>query len=373
MADYQIAAYYFPNYHVDPRNEAVHGPAWTEWELVKNARPRFAGHDQPKVPLWGYEDESSPVAFARKIDAAADHGITSFIFDWYWYNDGPFLQRGLEQGYLGAANADRVKFALMWANHDWVDIHPAKRGVPAPLMYPGKVTPQTFETVADYVIEKYFRHPSYWRVNGRPYFSIYELFRLVEGFGGVAQTAEALARFRAKCERAGVGGVHLNAVVWGVKILPGEQALASPSAMLEAMGFDSVSSYVWVHHVPLNQFPQTPYESVAAAAQQHWQRAAAEFHVPFFPNVTMGWDASPRTVQSDVFTASGYPFMSMMSGNTPQQFERALLRAKDFLTSRGGPRILSLNAWNEWTEGSYLEPDTKNGYGYLEAVKRVFG
>jgi len=61
----QVAVYYFPDYHVDPRNEAWHGPAWNEWSLVKAATPRFPGHRQPKVPLWGYLDESKPETATR--------------------------------------------------------------------------------------------------------------------------------------------------------------------------------------------------------------------------------------------------------------------------------------------------------------------
>jgi len=94
---YEVAAYYFGNYHVDPRNEIAHGPGWTEWNLVRTARPRFSGHNQPKVPLWGYQDESDPKVFEQKIRAAADHAISAFIFDWYWYNDGPFLERALSR------------------------------------------------------------------------------------------------------------------------------------------------------------------------------------------------------------------------------------------------------------------------------------
>src|SRR5690606_24554411 len=124
--DVQVACYYFPNYHPDPRNEAAHGPGWTEWELVRRAEPRFLGHRQPRTPAWGEEDESDPEVMAKKIDAAADHGIDVFLFDWYYYDDGPFLERGLEQGFFNAPNRDRLKFALMWANHNWVDIHPAK-------------------------------------------------------------------------------------------------------------------------------------------------------------------------------------------------------------------------------------------------------
>src|ERR1700733_8848859 len=124
--DYTVAAYYFGNYHVDPRNEAAHGPGWTEWRLVESAKPRFRGHAQPKVPLWGTQDESDPLVFEQKIRAASDHGLSAFIFDWYWYNDGPFLQRALENGYLNAKNRNDLKFSIMWANHDWYDIHPAK-------------------------------------------------------------------------------------------------------------------------------------------------------------------------------------------------------------------------------------------------------
>jgi hypothetical protein len=115
-----VACYHPSNYHPnDPRNEKAKGPGWCEWELVKTAKPSFPGHHQPNVPLWGYTDESDPEAMAQKIDASADHGIDAFIFDWYCYNDGPFLDRPIDEGYLKAANHSRLKLAFMWANHDW--------------------------------------------------------------------------------------------------------------------------------------------------------------------------------------------------------------------------------------------------------------
>src|SRR5215467_13509196 len=95
-----VAAYYFPNFHVDPRNEAWHGTGWTEWELLKRAEPRFPGHIQPRTPLWGYEDESDPGVMARKIDIAATHGLNAFLFDWYWYDGRPYLQRPLETAFM---------------------------------------------------------------------------------------------------------------------------------------------------------------------------------------------------------------------------------------------------------------------------------
>jgi len=375
--DTTIACYYFPNYHVDPRNAAAHGPGWTEWELVKRAEPRFPGHRQPRVPAWGYEDEADPAVMAKKIAAAADHGIDVFLFDWYHYEDGPFLERGLDRGFLGAANNDRLKFALMWANHNWGDIHPAKITATisrAPLLYGGAVSRAGFDRIVDLVIERYFKHPSYWLIEGCPYFSIYELHTLIEGLGGIEATADALAAFRAKVKAAGFPDLHLNDVAWDLAILPGETALKDPQRTLKALGFDSITSYVWIHHVRMQTFPETPYGEVMEGAIAHWQRTVQAFDLPYFPNVTMGWDSSPRTVQSDGFINAGYPYTPTLSGATPTAFREALARAKTFLDGRSGaPKILTINAWNEWTEGSYLEPDTVHGMGYLEAIREVFG
>jgi hypothetical protein len=131
----EAAAYCFPGYHADPRIDARKGKGWTEWDLTRAAIPRFTGHNQPRVPAWGYQDESDPRTMAKKIAAAADHGLTAFIFDWYWYEDKPYLNRALDQGFLKAANRRRLKFALMWANHDWHDIMPAHEGQEPPLIY----------------------------------------------------------------------------------------------------------------------------------------------------------------------------------------------------------------------------------------------
>jgi len=370
---FHVAAYYFPNYHVDPRNEAVHGQSWTEWELVKAARPRFPGHDQPRIPVWGYEDEADPAVFARKIDAAADHGLASFIFDWYYYNDGPFLGRALEEGYLRAPNNGRLKFALMWANHDWIDIHPARHDAPPPLLYPGAISRDTWERMTDLIVSRYFSHPSYWTIEDRPYFSIYEVYRLIDGLGGIDQARSAIDGFRAKTRSAGFPDLHFNAVVWGLQVLPTETVFTHPAEIVSALGVDSISSYVWVHHVPLRDFPTTDYTTILRQAVQTWAELAAQFEAPYFPNVTVGWDSSPRTHQDGPYGNYGYPYTPSLAGNTPAAFKTALLEAKAFLAGRpASQRVLSLNAWNEWTEGSYLEPDATHGLGYLQAIRDVF-
>lgn len=368
-----VACYYFGNYHPnDPRNVKQKGKGWSEWELVKAAKPRFAGHQQPKVPLWGYTDESEPKVIEQKIDAAADHGIDAFIFDWYYFNDGPFLDRPIDRGYLRAKNNRRLKFAFMWANHDWIDIHPHRRGTNPKLLYPGRVTPETFEKVGDHLVKNYFRHPSYWKVDGKPYFSFYELSKLLESFGSVEATRVALNRLRAKAKSVGLPGLHLNAVVWGQPILPGENKPADTPKLVKELGFDSVTSYVWIHHVGLPKL-ETDYNFVRDAYFKYWESAEKQFDVPYFPNVTMGWDSSPRADQRDKFENVGYPFMNVIVSNTPERFRQALeMTQQRLLGQKTGPRILNINCWNEWTEGSYLEPDTAHGMKYLEAVKSVF-
>ena len=372
--EYDIAAYYFGNYHVDPRNEAQHGPGWTEWRLVEQARPRFKGHVQPKVPVWGYEDESSPTVFERKIKAASNAGLSAFIFDWYWYDDGPFLQSALEKGYLGASNRNDLKFAIMWANHDWFDIQPAKLSSSPRLQFPGKVTPETFGTITDHVVETYFKSSSYWMIDGCPYFSIYELFNFVASMGGVAGAARAIAEFRQKTKAAGFRDLHFNAVTWGVKLLPGQTDVPDLKVLLEQLQVDSTTSYVWLHHAQLPNFPVTEYSAMAKTYEAYRETASEKLGKPYFPNVSVGWDSSPRACQSDIYIEKGYPFLPVVQGNTPENFGKALQSARGFLDRRSDlkQKILTINSWNEWTEGSYLEPDTLNGYGYLDQIRKVF-
>lgn len=373
----EVSAYYFPNFHSDVRNEQWHGKGWNEWELVKSAKPRFEGHDQPKIPLWGYEDESDPKVMAKKIKVASESGIDNFIFDWYWYEDGPFLERALNEGFLKAKNCSDIHFSLMWANHDWTDIHPAQRSVwtygHQTLKY-GEVKEQTFIEATNFMISHYFCQKNYYRIEGGCYVSFYMLAGLISGLGGVKETARVLNEFRKRAKEKGFK-LHLNAIIWGEQILPGEKracTLEETNDLLEELGFDSVSSYVWVHHYFPDIFPRTDYSIYKDICEKLYKKMDSDYRKYYFPNVTMGWDASPRTVQSDVYDNVGYPWCPVLVNNTPKQFESALERMKEYLLQRDGYPMFTINAWNEWTEGSYLEPDTKNGYGYLNAIKKVF-
>jgi len=367
-----LVAYYFPNYHEDKRNSAYHGQGWTEWELVKAAKPRFTNHHQPKVPAWGYTDEADPVDMNQKIVAAADHGIDVFLFDWYMYEDGPFLNRALEEGFLKAEDCKRIQFALMWANHDWGDIHPYTRGTEQKLLYPGKVSPKRYAEICDFVIEHYFTQPNYWKIEGKPYFSVYDVQKFVESFGTFEATKEAMNLMRKKAVYAGLKGIHWNLVAWGNPEFPSEKSPANTSELTEILGFNSTTSYVWIHHTDLPE-TQTDYNWVRDQYFSYWDKVKEEYRIPYYPNVTMGWDSSPRCSPESEWANVGYPFMNTIGNNTPANFKEALQLTKDkLLSDPDGPRILNINCWNEWTEGSYLEPDAVHGMKYLEAILDVF-
>jgi hypothetical protein len=374
-----VACYYFPNYHTrtaaDPPISRQHLENWSEWELVKNATPRFEGHHQPNVPAWGYQDEKIPAVMEQKIRAASKHGIDVFIFDWYTYEGKPFLNRCLDEGFLKAENTQSIRFALMWANHDWMELYPYTGGDAHDYLYDGKVTSEMFDRIGDEIVRQYFTQPNYWLIDGKAYFSIYDIQNFVHSFGSVEATVREMKKLDEKSMQAGLKGVHWNLVAWGQAILPGQDAPANNRELIEQLGFHSATSYVWIHHAQLPDV-QTDYNLVRDRYMEHWDRVRQEYGVPYYPNVTMGWDSSPRTNQEKPWSSTagyGYPYTNTIGNNTPENFKTALQMTRErLLADPSGPRILNINCWNEWTEGSYLEPDTRHGMAYLEAVRDVF-
>ena len=198
-------------------------------------------------------------------------------------------------------------------------------------------------------------------------------------FGGdYARAGEAIARFREKVKAAGFPDLHLNGVLFGLGGIL-SQAVA-------ALGLNSTTSYVWIHHNILPDFPATRYEKAASqymnsvrngGGSNGLENGAAGIPVPYHLNISMGWDSSPRcgnVTPGEWLRRRDYPFGAVIVDNTPYLFKKYLAEAKAWtLAKPESERIVVINSWNEWGEGSYLEPDTGNGMGYLEAVRDVFG
>jgi len=363
---YDVAAYVWPAYTGDePRTRMFWPEGMGEWESVKKAVGKFPGHNWPRKPLWGYVNEADPYVMEMQIDAAADHGVNVFIYDWYWYDRRPFLENCLNDGYLKARNNDRVKFYLMWANHDVNNLWDRRlsQTLNENVIWQAAVNRPEFERIADRLIDRYFGHPSYYTIAGKPVFMIYDLQNLLKGLGGAEATRDAFDWFRARAVQAGLPGLHLQMCMFIQTFdLSGVDggATATPSEIIELLHFDSMSHYQYVHFTNIDR----DYDAIMEDVLPEWERLDRECPIPYFPHVSMGWDNNPR------FT-NFRP--GIVKNNTPEAIRKALQKAKAYVDAHPEqPPLITLNSWNEWTETSYLEPDDLYGYGYLEAVRDVF-
>lgn len=377
-AHYDVAAIVWPAYQNDPRWKelSLFPEGEGEWQNVRESRSRFKGDGQPYVPLWGYGRDDDPVEMARQIDAATSAGINVFVYDWYWYEGRPFLENALNRGFLGAANADSMRFYLMWANHPvnnlWDNKAAKKSWEPNDIVWDGKVTGEEFKTVADRWITRYFSRKNYYRIDGKPVVMIYDIANFVNGVGGVDEAAASLAYLRRQAKAAGHPGVHVQFVLQRMTEKP---EFAYTDREMRLLAPDSMTVYNWAPYIERIWDPPAPGELfptyakwMEQALSQHDRHRQNRYGIGYYPNVTIGWDTNARFPAD---TACRY-----VTGASPALFEKALRRTRAWLdrTTPGGcPKLLLINAWNEWTEGSYLMPDTHFGYGYLDAVRRVFG
>lgn len=372
MNNLKALAYYFPHWHEDARDAKWFGEGFTEWDVLKAATPRFAGHRQPRVPLWGYYDEADPVMAAREIELARSHGLAGFIFDFYWYDDGPYLNRALDEGFLKASNSSEFEFAIMWANHDLTNIFPATDPATQAVLKKGGIDRPAFDALVEELVEKYFSQPNYLKVEGRPWFSIYEIGTFIRGLGGIAGANAALRHLDARAREAGFPGVHVDIVVWEFSVLRKGTAASNPTELIEALSILSASSYVWIHHADLGaSFPLGDWGAVRDATFAEYESYVRDLAVQFIPNVSVGWDSSPRTDSRVEFANHGYPWTPVFDAS-PSEFEYGLRRAIELVEAQGyAAPMITINAWNEWTEGAALAPDVTNGLALLETLKRV--
>ena len=366
-----MAAIYCPLWHNYDHASSWKGEGWCEWELVKGAIPRFKGHRLPLRPTWGFFDESDPRWAAREISLAAGHGIDVFIFDWYWYSGVKLMHEALEDGFLKAPNRRRLKFALMWANHDWADYFPAPFDRPWNSWLPIRHSPRDLGRVIDHAVEHYFRQPNYWTVDGRLFFSLFQPETFVAQLGGTAATRRLLGGIDRRLRKAGLPPIHWNAMIWK----PGAVAA------LKAAGFRSTTSYNIISTGARDPQPVQQYADLVRAHGRTWKRLAAT-SLPYCPVVTQGWDVTMRCdpklpwpfPKSKRTGRHDYPYCHIVEGGSPRLFGELCRDAAEHVRlDPNAPYAIFVNAWNEWTEHSFLLPEKRHGLGYLEALKRELG
>jgi len=357
----RVVAFYLPQFHLTPENDAFWGPGYSEWTAVAAARPRYPGHALPDLPgELGFYDLRVPETRAAQAALAREHGIAAFCYWHYWFGGGRrALQRPFQE-VLDSGEPD-FPFCLAWANHAWENKD--RRGPDRLLIaqtYPGSED----EKAHFAAVEAAFHDPRYLRVDGRPLFLVYEPTWLPDP-----------RRFRAHWEElalaSGLPGLFLVGRSTSGALRPSE------------IGFDAVQTG---SHLPLEtRFADrrkrllTPDWWLSAASRRLGPAVGVPGIFPFrrwapsipflaphgelsFPMAMANWDSTPR------WGARG----SVLHGATPELFEDELRRAIDLVMDRPPEhRLVFVKSWNEWAEGNHLEPCRRFGRGWLEAVARA--
>ena len=359
----RVAAYVYSGWHPIPERDRSFHAGFTEWELLRACRPRFEGHAQPRVPLLGEYDDRDPAAVGARVRLAKEHGVDALIYGLFWCRGKRVFEAGLDQGFLGSREGQTTPFACMWANRL------PRRVLPVPRSEREVVDPsrrvatdmEDFVAFVRMLAENYFVRPNYLRVEDRAYFSIYDSTFFIKELGAAAAT-EAIAGARSWLEANGHPPLHLAAIEPNAATLP----------LVRAVGFDSVTHYVYLPE--WKGPPRQDYRESAERRADEWSQFGRISELPYMPAVAPGWDASPRGADFGDARPDRYPWSPVITGEHPNLFRDALARGLAFDSPRqvDDPLVL-VASLNEWTEGHYLEPDTRFGYGWLEAVAAAKG
>lgn len=337
-------AFYLPQYHPIPENDEWWGKGFTEWYNVTKARPLFPGHYQPHLPgELGYYDLRVPEVRMAQAELAREHGVHGFVYYHYWFKGRRLLERPFEE--VLASGMPDFPFALCWANEEWTRGWDAQTG--------HVLMRQEFSEADDRAhirdLLRAFKDPRYITIDGRPLMLIYRPALIPN----LLRTSEI---WRAEVQRAGFPDLYLCWVEsWGVP--PGRQGP-------KTFGLDASVGFMPVQGDQLHPSLETlrghrvlDYESAAEEALKlldcPWKR---------FPSVMVGWDNTARRAQG----------ATIYHGATPAHYEHWLRCTADSLAGvRSEENYLFILAWNEWAEGNHLEPDQRNGRGFLEATRAV--
>lgn len=243
-------------------------------------------------------------------------------------------------------------------------------------MFDGWMTKDVYRAAFDHIAQKFFSLDNYYTLPTKQpdgsvkdcvVFAFYILANMVSSMGE-AGTIESLQYLRNASQTHAGKCVHIQLMTPQVSLYP----------MLSKMGIDSHTDYCWMKLGMAKQFPETPYADVLNGVVDKWDQREVELRnhsvARYIPSVSTGWDSSPRTLIHDRFEPIGYPWGPAFHAE-PQQFGQGMQFAKSWAQKRcdeqGCPPVL-INAWNEWSEGAYLEPDQRYGFAKLQQVNATF-
>jgi glycosyltransferase involved in cell wall biosynthesis/SAM-dependent methyltransferase len=348
--DPKLIAFYLPQFHPIPENDQWWGEGFTEWTNVKRAEPNFTGHYQPRLPAdLGFYDLRDPEVMDNQAAIAQLYGVYGFCFYYYWFNGKRLLERPLET--MLANHKPDMPFCLCWANENWT-----RRwdGLDHEILMEQSYQPGWVDSFFQDILP-YFKDERYIRVDGKPMLVLYRIERIPDAEDAI-QTWKHLAK------GAGFGGLHIVGV----------QSFGISPELSVDMGADAVVEFP-PHLLPaeraliappklpgINQDFEGYVEDYPSFMQHLLSRPPVD--IPWYRALMPSWDNTPRRgAKSHIFVNS-----------SPQLYERWLQYLVDYARcAPNGQPLIFVNAWNEWAEGAYLEPDNKYGWQYLEATSRA--
>lgn len=347
-SDIKLIAFYLPQFHPIPQNDHAWGKGFTEWTNVSKAVPQYEGHHQPKLPdELGFYDLRLIDVQKRQIELAKLYGIYGFCYHHYWF-DGKRVMDGPIEQILAHPELD-FPFCINWANENWTK---KWDGCDSEVLLAQKHS-ATDDIAFIQDAARYMRDPRYIRVDGKPVLMLYRPSLLADS----KATGE---RWRTWCRENGLGELYLVITHSFEDINP------------ESIGFDAA-----VEFAP-NSFPLTNVtnEMRPYFFNGHFDgvlydyKSAIDFSESYrIPNYTKFRGVCPRWDNEARKPGKG----TILVGSTPVEYGRWLQSVCRFTKNNLTPskQFVFINAWNEWAEGAYLEPDRKYGYAYLEATRNA--
>lgn len=344
----RVIAFYLPQFHPIPENDAWWGKGFTEWTNVKPAKPQFEGHYQPHVPddFLGYYDLRDTAVMRKQIELAKQYGIEGFCFYTYWFTGHRLLETPVDN-YLADKALDHP-FCVCWANENW-----SRRwdGLDQDLLMVQHYSPEDDIAFIAHM-SKYLRDPRYIRVQGRPLLIVYR----PNLFPSMKETAQ---RWRGWCRENGLGEIYIAYVQSFEKRDPTEYGL---DAAIEFPPNNSAPPEITEKIAePRPDFSGNVYDW--RVFMQRSEDYSAETYT-LFRGACPSWDNTARKKErGTIFTQS-----------SPKLFERLLVNTLNDAARRTedyDERLVFINAWNEWAEGAHLEPDRRYGYAWLESIRNA--
>lgn len=349
----RVIAIYLPQFHPIKENNEWWGMGFTEWTNVTKAKPLFSGHNQPKFPTdLGYYDLRVPKIMEEQAALASNYGISGFCYYHYWFMGKRLLNDPIDR--LMESGKPNFPFMLCWANETW-----SRRwlGEEKEILIKQEYSEDDDFLHAKWLTENAFKDPRYIKVNGRPVFVIYRPSDLPD-------IKKTISTFKQTALKAGLKEPFIignNANLKNFQIFDQILNFEPQLGVLPEAFKDGFSFKKWVRNIKMgiNSFYLKVYDYSFVKKLM----ALRTFPYPYLPCVFVGWDNSPRRGKKGIIIVN----------QNVNDFRDSLLSAKQ-LVSNYSPeeQIVFINAWNEWAEGNYLEPCSKNGLEYLETVKTVF-